>query len=107
MLQQALQKLQKEIGEKSKDSLVQHIGGLLISHIRKHPEHAAFILTEDKTIAGSWIYMESEARKRNVRGMSDDEGMVLVLKYFGVPVQEASPIIVEPELSISSIDDLL
>lgn len=101
-----MQKVQKEVGEKHKDSIVQHIGSFLIEYIRNHPEHAAFILTDGKDISGSYKFMESEARKSQKKVMSDQEGFNLVLKYFGVPVNK-------PTVSASvsglkaSIDDLL
>lgn len=110
MLQQALQKLQKEVGEKSKDAYVQNVGSFLIGHVRKHPEHAAFIIADGKTIAGSLAAMKEEARKNQSNGcgvLSDEEGFAIVLKYFGVPVQEQQQAIPQPEFSVSTIDDLL
>lgn len=107
MLQQALQKLQKEIGEKSKDIYINHVGAFLIKHVKAHPEHAAFIITEGKTISGSYNFMEAEARKRKARVLTDEEGFRIVLTYFGIPLQVEVKRTAEPELSISSIDDLL
>lgn len=110
MLRQALQKLQKEIGEKSKDAYVQHVGAFLIGHVRQHPEHAAFIVADGKTITGSLAAMKEEARKNQSSGvgvLSDEEGFAIVLKYFGVPVRQPASAVAEPELTVSSIDDLL
>lgn len=110
MLQQALQKLQKEIGEKTKDAYVSHVGSFLIKHVKEHPEHAAFIIADDKTISGSLAAMREVARKRQSNGvgvLSDEEGFNIVLKYFNVPLQTEANKIVEPELMIDSIDDLL
>lgn len=106
MLQQALQKLQKEIGDKAKDSIVQHIGSYMLNYVRSHPEHAAFVLADGKDISGSYKFMEAEARKASTRVMTDQEGFNLVLKYFGIPVQEAKPVSVIPELN-ASLDDLI
>lgn len=110
MLQQALQKLQAEVGEKSKDAYVQHVGSFLIGHVRKHPEHAAFILTDGKTIVGSLGAMKEEARKHQSNGcsvLSDEAGFAVALKYFGVPVQGQQQAVPQPEFSVSTLDDLL
>ncbi|GIO33101.1 hypothetical protein J2TS6_42420 [Paenibacillus albilobatus] len=107
MLQQALQKIQKEVGEKPKDDYVGHVGAFLIKYVKEHPEHAAFIIADEKTISGSFSFMEAEARKRNARVLSDAEGFEIVLKYFGVPVQTEMKKAAEPELTITSLDDLL
>lgn len=110
MLQQALQKIQKEIGEKAGDAYVQHVGAFLIGYIRQHPEHAAFIVADGKTITGSLAAMKEEARKKQSNGvgvLSDEEGFAIALKYFGIPVRQPATAEVEPELTVSSIDDLL
>lgn len=110
MLQQALQKIQSELADKPTQAYVQHVGGFLINHIRKQPEHAAFILVDGKTIVGSLAFMKEEARKSQSNGVgvfSDEEGFAIVLKYFGVPVRQNAAAAVEPELTVSSIDDLL
>ncbi|EGG33423.1 hypothetical protein [Paenibacillus sp. HGF5] len=106
MLQQALQKLQKEVGEKHDKKYVQHVGAFLISYVRKHPEHAAFILTEGKTISASIGMMRSEAMK-NDGVLTDEEGFNIALKYFGIPIQNEQQAVEIPELNVSSIDDLL
>lgn len=110
MLQQALQKLQQEIGEKSKDTYVQHVGAFLIGYVRQHPEHAAFIIADGKSISGSLSAMKEEARKNQSNGvgvLSDEEGFAIALKHFGIPVRGGASKAVEPELTVSSIDDLL
>jgi hypothetical protein len=110
VLQQALQKLQKEIGEKAGDVYVSHVGAYLIKYVRQHPEHAVFIVADGKTITGSLVAMKEEARKRQTNGigvLSDEEGYAVVLKYFGVPVRQPASTAIQPELTTSSIDDLL
>lgn len=110
MLQQALQKLHKEVGEKEKEAYVKHVGAFLIDYVKSHQEHAAFILTEDKTITGSLTAMKEEARKNQKNGvgvLTDEEGFKFVLKYFEIPVQGKSRAVATPELNITSIDDLL
>ncbi|MDP4095450.1 hypothetical protein OIN60_01415 [Paenibacillus sp. P96] len=109
MLQQALQKLQQEIGKHSKDAYVQHVGAFLMGYVRQHQEHAAFILTEGKTITGSLAAMKEEARKKQsnrVGVLSDQEGFDIVLKYFGVPMQQDKAAVAAPVLK-ASLDDLL
>lgn len=91
MLQEALKKIQTELAEKAKDKYVQVIGAFLIDHIRNHPEHAALILTNGKTIAGSLSAMKEEARKNQSNGvgiLTDEEGFAVVLKFFGVEVKQ-------------------
>lgn len=110
MLQQALQKLQKEIGEKSKDAYVNHVGAFLIKHVKEHPEHAAFIIADGKSIVGSLAAMKEAARKHQSNGvgvLTDEEGFKIVLTYYAIPVQNETKKAAEPELSITSIDDLI
>lgn len=110
MLQQALQKLQKEIGENAKDKYVQHVGAFLIGYVRNHPGHAAFIVADGKTIAGSLAAMKEKARKSQSNGvgvLTDEEGFEIALNYFGIPTQKETAAAAVPELTISSIDDLL
>jgi hypothetical protein len=109
MLQQALQKLQEEIGQKAKDPYVQHVGAFLMGYVRQHQEHAAFVLTEGKTIMGSLSAMKEEARKKQSNGvgvLSDQEGFEIALKYFGVPVKQEKAAAEAPVLK-ASLDDLL
>lgn len=111
MLQQALQKIQSELSEKAKDKYVQAIGAFLIKHIRQRTEHAPFILTDGKTIAGSLGAMKEEARKQQSNGvgmLTDDEAFAIVLKYFGVPVADPVPaaVPVVPDINVT-LDDVL
>lgn len=109
MLQQALQKIQAELAASSKDNYVQVVGAYLSDYVRTKPEHAAFILTEGKTIAGSLKAMEAEAqkvKKGNVGVLTPEKGYAVVLGYFGVRVDSPKPVVAAGVLS-SSIDDLL
>ncbi|MGF6356140.1 hypothetical protein ABIE27_004055 [Paenibacillus sp. 4624] len=109
MIQQALQKLQKEMGENAKDDYVQHVGSFLTSYVRSHPEHAAFVLTDGKNIAGSLNAMKEEAKKKQSNGvgvLTDQQGFEIALKYFGVPVQEEKSN-EAPSILNASLDDLL
>ncbi|MGG1673297.1 hypothetical protein ACIFOE_22200 [Paenibacillus sp. NRS-1783] len=109
MLQQALQKLQQELGQKAKDAYVQHVGAYLIEYVRKHPEHAAFVLTDGKTIVGSLAAMKEAAKKKQSNGvgvLTDQEGFEIALKYFCIPVQ-SEQVTVAPSGLEAYLDDLL
>ncbi|QOS77932.1 hypothetical protein JNUCC31_25020 [Paenibacillus sp. JNUCC31] len=109
MIQQALQKLQQEMSAKSKDAYVQHVGSFLTGYVRNHPEHAAFVLTDGKTIIGSLNAMKEEAKKKQSNGvgvLSDQQGFEIVLKYFGVPSKQEQVVAAPVELK-ASLDDLL
>jgi hypothetical protein len=113
MLQQALQKLQTEIGSvDKKNKYVPVVGGFLINHVRNNPEHASLILVDGKTVSGSLEAMKAEAKKQASDGvgvLTDEEGFNVVLKYFGVDVPD--PVAPEPEPTARnfnvSLDDLL
>lgn len=106
MLQQALQRLTQEIGADPKNKVVQSIGGFLSNYVRSHPEHAALIAAEGKTIKGSYKAMEDEARRQKVNVMTDEEGFAIILKYYGVDVPKPEPEPVAVGFSVS-VDDLL
>jgi hypothetical protein len=113
MLQEALRKLQLEVSDGKKGSYVAPVGSMLMDHVRKHPEHAPAICTEGKTIAGGIKAMEDVARKRQSGGssayISDEEGLRIVLRYFGIDAPEPPPPVqfgAAPSLGLS-VDDLL
>lgn len=109
MLQQALQKIQNELAASPKDAYVQAVGAYLTDYVRNKPEHAAFILTEGKTIVGSLKMMEEEARKvkqGSIGVLTPEKGYAVVLGYFGVRADMPKPFEAVTILH-SSIDDLL
>lgn len=109
MIQQALQKIQKELGENSKDANVLNAGAFLRSYVRDHPEHAAFFLKEEKSIVGCLAEMREEARKNQINGVVTMVGQQAIdgmLSYFGVPIQR-DPSSIAPSTLSATIDDLL
>jgi hypothetical protein len=109
MLQQALQKIQQEIGEKSKDDYVRFVGAELMKYVHENPERAGLFLAEGKTISGSLSELRKVAEKKktgNTAVIAPDEGMAIILEYFGVPRQPVAPEPVAVGFSIS-VDDLL
>ncbi|MFX3635429.1 MAG: hypothetical protein ACE3L7_04020 [Candidatus Pristimantibacillus sp.] len=92
MLQNALQKLSTEVGSADKkNKFVPVVGGFLINHVRENPEHAALIMADGKSIAGSLEAMKNEAKKQAVNGfgmLTDEEGFNVVLQYYGIDVPE-------------------
>lgn len=106
MLQQALQKIQQEVGSDAKNGVVQSIGGFLANYVRNHPEHAGLIAAEGKTIKGSYKAMEDEARRQRVNMMTDEEGFAIILKYYGVDVPKPEPEPAAVGFNVS-VDDLL
>ncbi|MEC0107245.1 hypothetical protein P4H27_09885 [Paenibacillus taichungensis] len=109
MIQQALQKIQKELGENSKDANVLNAGAFLRSYVRDHPEHAAFFLKEEKSIVGCLAEMREEARKNQINGVVTMVGKPAIdgmLSYFGVPIQREQTNTAPSAIS-ASIDDLL
>lgn len=109
MLQQALQKLQKEISDNPKAGYVRKIGAFLITYVRENPQHADKIVAEGKTIKGSLTELIKAAEKDQANGcgvLDDEEGFEIALKYFGVEVPKAAPEPVAAGFSVS-LDDLL
>lgn len=108
MLQEALQKLQKEIGDYPKDDYVRYVGAELIKYVRSNPDLAGLFAAGDKTIKGSHAELEKEATTSKRKFIAPDEGKALILKYFGVQVPEAVPEVIpvsEPQITVS-LDDL-
>ncbi|ANY70432.1 hypothetical protein BBD42_30995 [Paenibacillus sp. BIHB 4019] len=106
MLQQALRKLQADIGSADKvNKYVPVIGGFLINHIRENPTHSHLILVEGKSVEGSIQAMQQAAIHSN-GALTDEEAFAIVLQYFGVSVPkkeaEAAPV----HFNVS-LDDLL
>ncbi|AZS17409.1 hypothetical protein [Paenibacillus lutimineralis] len=92
-MNEAVEKLQAEIGSSKNNPYVKVIGEFLISHIQSNPDEAGKIMVADKTIAKSLDAMKVEARKKAVNGMAmltDAEGFAVVLKYFDIGGQPAA-----------------
>lgn len=86
-MNEAIKKLQSEMDANKSRLYIQVIGGFLLGHLSQHPEDAEKIMTADKTIAKSFDAMRTEAEKKksgNCAVLTDQEGFVIVLKYFGI-----------------------
>jgi hypothetical protein len=108
VLQQALQKIQREIADAPNDPYVKYTGAELIKYVRDNPDHAELFIAADKTIKGSFKALESEASKGRRSFIPPDEGKIIILKYFGVdaPAPAAPATVAVPQIS-ASIDDLI
>lgn len=96
MLDKAIEKLKKEMEQHKNNGYVQYVGQSLIEYIKKDPAAAAIInAATDKSIIKSLDAMEAEARKMprtgNVVMLTPDEGMKVVLKYFGIIEPQIMP----------------
>ncbi len=106
MLQEALQKMQKEIGQHPNDGYVRYVGAELIKFVRANPEKAVLFVDEGKSIQGSFSELEKEATKDKRRFIPPDEGQDIILRYFGVDVPKDEPDPLEIGLKID-LDELL
>jgi len=109
MLQQSLQKLQKEVGDQPKNEYIQYIGAELIKFLRANEDKASLFLANDKTIQGSLLAMRKAAEKKksgNMAVLTPDEGMAVVLEYYGIQQKIAEPEPVVVGFSVD-LDDLL
>lgn len=87
MLQEATLKIQNEMIQNTQNVYIQSVGGFLLQHLEANPESAEKILAQDKTIGKSLDAMRKEAEKKKVGNcavLTDQEGFVVVLKYFGI-----------------------
>ncbi|NQX67957.1 hypothetical protein HQN90_17690 [Paenibacillus alba] len=111
MLQDALQKIGTEISAEKKNKYAPAVGSFLINHLRNNPQDAGNILTEGKTIAGSLKAMREEAQKNQDGGigmLSDEEAFNIVLKYYGIHVNEKVPVTMSKVANFDiSLDDLM
>lgn len=93
MLERAKEKLKLEMEQNKANGYVQFIGQSLIDYLRDDPAAAEAILTEGKTVVKSLGALESEARKKprisNMAMLTPDEGMKIVLQYFGIKGNDA------------------
>jgi hypothetical protein len=93
MVEKAMEKIRTEMEQNKGNGYIQFVGQALLDRLRDIPNNAAAILTEGKTIAKSLDAMAAEAKKKprfgNCAMITPDEGMKVVLGYFGIdqPVQ--------------------
>ena len=115
MYQQAVLKLQSEIEQSKNNPYVQVVGSFLLGHLESNHQDAEKIMTVDKTITKSLDEMQKAAAKKKVGNyavLTDQEGLGIVLKYFGIdsavniPVPAAVPQKSKVDFDIS-LDDLL
>ena len=123
MIDQAIEKIKAEMAANGNNSYIQAVGSMLMQHLTDSPVSAERILTEGKTVTGSLVEMQKEARKKQVGNcavLTDQEGFEIVLQYFGIelvagvppiPVSRTVAVTVkENKLNTSfdvSLDDLL
>lgn len=113
MLNEAIKKIQDEIDAEKKNSYVQYVGKYMIEYLNKNNGYAQNILDETKSIKGSLLHMEAEAKKikqGNMAMLSPDEALKIVFEYFGIKeiVCEPNEVDVKPKRNINiSLEDLL
>lgn len=106
MLEKAIEKLQVEMDQVRDNAYVQVVGGYLIKFIKKNPPSAEMFLAEEKTIAKSLEEMKKEASKKkqnNFAMFTLEEGLEIVLKYFGI---NTKPEVEVPEPTIGYIENI-
>jgi hypothetical protein len=94
MLKEAISKLNTEMEANRTNQYIQYIGKLLLGHIEKNPQDAEKILTADKTIGKSLDAMRTVAQSKkvgNVAMLTPDEGFKVVLEYFEINSDTATP----------------
>ena len=87
MFDKAIDKIRDEMAANPKDAYILCVGEFLTDHLQRHPEDAAAILTEGKTIAGSLKEMEKYAkdhRQGNMGVVPPNAGFGIVMEYFGI-----------------------
>lgn len=121
MLEQAIAKIRAEMEANKSDAYVQGAGTLLIRYLGVHPAASEKVLAKDVTLKKAVQAMEAEAKRRavgvsngRVCWMSDEEGMAIVLEYFGIqatPAETHAPLEAAVHKSTSAftvnLDDLL
>lgn len=89
-MEEARKKIEAEMA-KSTNPQIKHLGKLLLRRLEANPQWAAAILTEGKTLKGAMDKMRSEAQKAENGGIvSDEDGVNVALKYFGVTTSIAT-----------------
>lgn len=109
MIQQALQRLQKEIAEHHNNPYVSMVGGELIKYVRAHPEQAQRFLAAGKSIRGSLDAMRRVAQTKisgQLAVITPEDAMAVVMNYYGVQQPQQDPPPVEVGLHVD-LDELL
>lgn len=86
MIEKAIEKIKKEMGQKRDNAYIQTIGEFLLKQIEINRNAAESINAGSKTIEKSLKEVEAIARKKAVNGcavMSDNEVFGIVKKYYG------------------------
>ena len=108
-MEEARKKIEAEMAKAAANAPLQHLGRLLLQHLRTNPGAAPAILTKDKTLAGALDKMRSEAQHHktgNVGVLTDEEGLNIALNYFGVTA--TAPATAAPRSTFDvKLDDLL
>jgi len=113
MLDQAIEKIRDEMAKAPNNTYVQVVGDFLLRHVTAHPDDAAKVLAEGKTIAKSLDGMSKEASKQksgNVAVLTDAQGFGIVLKYFGIKGKASARATPAPQAVTEfnvSLDDFL
>lgn len=92
MIEEAIKKLRDEM-QKEGQEYINVIGEELIKVVNTSEEAAEKIMAQDKNIIGSLKEMGKVARGKAKNGcavMSDEEGMEIVYKYFGIDLKAAA-----------------
>lgn len=109
MLQEALQRIQKEVGDNAGNKMIAFVGGELIKFVRANPDKAELLAAADKSIKGAFDAMRKAAEKVKVGNMAvlaPDEGMAVVMEYYGIKRDMPEPEPVPVGLNIN-LDELL
>lgn len=86
-MNEAIKKLQSEIDANKSNPAISYTGDYLINYIKSNPDSAEKIMAADKTISKAIEEIRKVAEKRKVSNcavIAPDEGLKIVLKYFGI-----------------------
>lgn len=95
-MMQAIDKIRDEMA-KTKDSKITYLGEGITALLGIHPEHAAAIAAEGKTLAGCMDAIKKGAKG----GVSDPEASTrAICKYYGIQVEDARRLAAEVNLTL-------
>ena len=101
LFDQAMDKIRDEMAKRHDHGAIQMLGEHLTALLQKHPETAAQILQEGKTLSGAYGALEAHAKKRARHGgcvvISDAEGFEIMDGYFGIRLGEEDA---KPDLAV-------
>jgi len=83
----AIAKIKAEMDANITNGYIQAVGSFLLAYVEKNPSAAHQVSAADKTIAKSLEAMRTEASKNkvnNVAVIAPQEGLAIILKYFGI-----------------------